>query len=677
MKQTKQLYDDRGHGSESDGSVVSDGSWSSGDSMELEGKNRDIYDGVEISNNSLDYLKGKTQPLHLEWSDLHYTVKVGKEDKVILDNVSGVVEPGRLLAVMGPTGSGKTSLLNVLAARVPAVGALSGQILANGKPRTSAYRYQTSYVMQDDSLFSMLTVRETMQLAARLRLPKHMTTQEKEEFVSKIIVGLGLKKAENTRIGGGSGGVVVRGISGGERRRVMVGIEMISDPSVLFLDEPTSGLDSFQAQNVMTMLGGVAKAGRSVVTTIHQPRSSIFAMFDLLCLLSEGKLLYFGPAKDAVKYFERMDYPCPEHFNPADYFLDIISKDNRSEDREKSSEQRIEMFAEEFKIHQAQMMRKSSTEGDVEMGEGIVDDTYTSCFGSMESQYPISPVEQLYLLFGRTAKQAARDIPTVIFSIVNNIVFGLLLGALYFDMGYEQRNIQDRVGILFFMVINSAFGGMFLSINTFPIERQIVTRERASKSYHASTYFISKALTEIPLRLMSGPLILSCIVYWMTGLEPDGDRFGRFLAIVMLDFWCSIGLGILIGSMVPSVELASALGPVLMIIFLLFGGFYINKDSIPIGAQWVAELSFIKYAFEALMVNEMTGVTFTCADNTKNCVATGEEVLKNFGLEDVELWQSFTGLVVFVVAIHILGYIAFRFNTPKFAELEAIDKKSK
>jgi ABC-type multidrug transport system ATPase subunit len=251
-------------------------------------------------------------PVTLGWSHLYYYVSIknkGEKQKLrrcLLDDVTGIAPPGHLLAIMGPSGAGKTSLLNALAGRLPKSnhGELQGDITINGRPRDKFFRQMVGYVMQDDVFFSNLTVLETLTLAARLKLPKAMSTAEKDEVVQKVVLELSLSQAINTRIGG----VGIGGISGGEKKRVNVATELITRAPILFLDEPTSNLDAFQAFNVMNCLRRVASGGRAVVCTIHQPRSSIYALFDQLLLLSQGKIVYYGDAKAATDYFNRQGF---------------------------------------------------------------------------------------------------------------------------------------------------------------------------------------------------------------------------------------------------------------------------------------------------------------------------------------------------------------------------------
>ena len=225
---------------------------------------------------------------------------------------------------MSNLSNSKTSFLNILAARTPVTKQckLTGEIMINGKPRNpSMFKAISAYVQQDDVLFAHLTVKETLMLSAHFYLASTVSNKEKEDMVEAVIMELGLAKAKNTIIGSEK----QRGVSGGERKRANIGVELISDPAVLFLDEPTSGLDSFQAQSVMAAMKTMAENGRLVMSVIHQPRSSIFAMFDQLLLISEGQTIYYGDADQTVPYFESHGFPCPRLYNPGAFLSFVVS----------------------------------------------------------------------------------------------------------------------------------------------------------------------------------------------------------------------------------------------------------------------------------------------------------------------------------------------------------------
>ena len=241
------------------------------------------------------------------------------EEKMILKGITGMVQPGEVLAMLGPSGSGKTTLLTALGGRLG--GRLAGTISYNGKPFSNAMKRNTGFVTQDDVLYPHLTVTETLVFTALLRLPNGLSKEEKIQHAEAVITQLGLTKCNNSIVGGER----LRGISGGERKRVSIGQEMLINPSLLFLDEPTSGLDSTTAQRIVSTLWELSNGGRTVVMTIHQPSSRLFYMFHKVLLLSEGNPLYFGRGSEAVDYFSSIGYSPMVVMNPADFLLDLAN----------------------------------------------------------------------------------------------------------------------------------------------------------------------------------------------------------------------------------------------------------------------------------------------------------------------------------------------------------------
>ena len=243
------------------------------------------------------------------------------QEKTILNNITGVVSPGEILAILGPSGSGKSTLLNALAGRLQQGQGFSGTILANNKKPTKQIAKRTGFVTQDDVLYPHLTVRETLVFCSLLRLPKTLTKKEKISVAEMVLAELGLSKCENTIIGNS----FIRGISGGERKRVSIAHEMLINPSLLILDEPTSGLDSTAAHRLVSTLASLAQKGKTIVTSTHQPSSRVYQMFHSVLVLSEGRNLYFGKGTEAMAYFESVGFSPSFPMNPADFLLDLAN----------------------------------------------------------------------------------------------------------------------------------------------------------------------------------------------------------------------------------------------------------------------------------------------------------------------------------------------------------------
>lgn len=282
-------------------------------------------------------------PIFLSFNDLG--VKIN--DRQILQNVSGKVHPGEMLAVMGPSGSGKTTLLNILAGRLLAQ---EGEILLNGKQLDRKLKKKICYVLQEDIFFANLTLQETLTFSAMLRLPDTLSKADKLQKVDQIVDNLDVRRCLDTKIGS----PFERGLSGGEKKRANIGCELITNPSLIFLDEPTSGLDSSNALNlVKTLKNYAAREKKTVVTTIHQPSSQIFYMFDKLLLLCGGQVAFYGKASRVLNFFESVGLVCDAHFNPADFILEKVTEG------EKIQEMIVKGWAERKKRHKKYLASSS------------------------------------------------------------------------------------------------------------------------------------------------------------------------------------------------------------------------------------------------------------------------------------------------------------------------------
>ncbi|MCJ1312636.1 hypothetical protein MMC25_006311 [Agyrium rufum] len=256
------------------------------------------------------------KPATLQFENVNYNIN----GKPILSGIQGIAQPGQLMAIMGASGAGKTSFLDILA-RKNKRGNVTGQFYVNGERiADNDYRSVVGFVDQDDILLATLTVHETILNSALLRLPRDMGYPAKEQRVYEVEKQLGIYHIRDQLIGSEEG----RGISGGEKRRVSIACELVTSPSILFLDEPTSGLDAYNAFNVIECLVNLAKSNnRTVIFTIHQPRSNIIALFDQLVLLAKGRVVYSGPFQSCQSYFDHLGYSCPSGFNIADYLIDL------------------------------------------------------------------------------------------------------------------------------------------------------------------------------------------------------------------------------------------------------------------------------------------------------------------------------------------------------------------
>ncbi|KAI7731693.1 LOW QUALITY PROTEIN: hypothetical protein M8C21_022446, partial [Ambrosia artemisiifolia] len=418
--------------------------------------------------------------------------------------LKGMVLPGELLAMLGPSGSGKTTLLTALGGRLG--GQLGGTITYNGKPFSSIIKRNTGFVSQDDVLYPHLTVTETLVFTALLRLPNSLTSQQKIRHAEDVINQLGLTRCKNSIIGGQS----LRGVSGGERKRVSIGQEMLINPSLLLLDEPTSGLDSTTAQQIVSTLWELARGGRTVVMTIHQPSSRLFYMFHKILLLSEGNSMFFGKGSEVMSYFERIGFSPLVAMNPSDFLLDL---------------------ANAYKLNLADTVKAETLEF-----EEQVDDLLDL---KKPEQWSTTWLQQFIILLRRDLKERKHE-------------------------SFDVLKITQATGLLYVYVEYWGFIPLFQAIFTFPQEREMIAKERSSGMYRLSSYFLSRTIGDLPMELVL-PTFFCIITYWMGGLKHNLGSFLYALVTLLLSVLISQGLGLAIGALVMDLKLATMLASLLIV----------------------------------------------------------------------------------------------------------------
>ena len=331
----------------------------------------------------------------------------------------------------------------------------------------------SAYVQQEDLFIPSLTVREHLLFQARLRLEASLTTSERERRVEEMLGQVGLTRLAGAIIGD----LKLKGISGGEKKRLSFAAELLSNPSVLICDEPTSGLDSFMATNIMELLREFSRLGKTVVCTVHQPSSQIFTRFDSLLLLAEGRTAYLGPASRTKQFFAGLGFPCPEDFNPADHFVSVLAVVSREEKEEggeeEESQKRVSAICAGFQDSQAGAELRAELKSIERQGETREDKQGSSLAGGL---YKASWLHQLSALTWRQALSVVRDPMMFKVKITTAIVVGLILGVLYQGQELDQAGIQNANGALFVIITNLSFSSVFSICNSFCSELLVFLR---------------------------------------------------------------------------------------------------------------------------------------------------------------------------------------------------------
>lgn len=286
-------------------------------------------------------------------------------------------------------------------------------------------------------------------------------------------------------------------------------------------------------------------------------------------------------------------------------------------------------------------------------------------------EYQSTVAKQFELIFRRTVKTTLRNKGALLGKLVPSIFFALVLGAVYSGTSRDQKSIQDRVGALFFFAINQTFGNVLGVQNTFGPERTVVERERASNSYRIGPFYAAKYIAELPFNLIS-PIFFGCVVYWIVGFNPAPDRFLSFLTLLLLTGLAAVGLGMFLASVFKNPDVARDISPIVVVLMILFGGFYVNVESLPMAIRWIQYLSLLRWGFVGLTVNEFRGLKFSCKGVKEGdaCVETGNEELERLSFEDETVGGAMLALFLYGIIANSMAYLALVLRRKQYQQVE-------
>lgn len=580
--------------------------------------------------------------------------------KVILNEISGVIERGAMCAVMGQSGSGKTTLLDIISGR-KTEGRIRGKILFDGVvPSLATIKKYTAYVPQHEAFFGGATVAETVTFAAMIKLPGTSTedVKRKLELVEHVIDQMNLSKCRDTLVGNH----VIRGISGGELKRLAVASALCtSNPRAMFLDEPTSGLDSSMAADVINCLSRLqAEDGRTLLVTVHQPSMPIYQSFNKLILLTSGMLAYFGEAgHNPMDFFINQGFPYEAGFNIAEYFIDTISTGQECAKYYAESSLRasnLEHVAEITSLKLPMNAVTINTESSKTNGTG------------KDSEYAHNPFTELGIMI------RYKDAPKWRYAIFwftrcgLYVILAALLSAFFYQQKKTPTGILNTNGIMFIACILPSFMAQ-VHVEEVKFEREVYTREFHESYYRPGNYVASKIIAEMPMTILAS-LSFSAVLYWCVGLNPTAIAFFFFVFTCLVNFTISQLIGCTISAAIPGDVGPASVLPIYATINMLVGGFFIRARTIHNAWRWLYNISFIQWAWSSIMVNEYDGREFFdhCGSDTgglddliesmslpesslrllrmffsnqSQCDAiTGESVLRTFSLAERGKWMS-------------------------------------
>ena len=599
----------------------------------------------QVSNNQVEIADvNNFERCDLTWKNLTYTIDVEQTDPVtkekkiikrtILNDINGYAKAGECLAIMGSSGAGKTSLLNILASKVRTGGnrKVTGDILYNGKSLSGQEVNDcVGFVMQSDIFLSFLTPEETFKFAADLRYNK--TEEQKNRLVDQIIKDMKLENARNTIVGN----QMVKGISGGEKKRVNIGFELISDPQIQFLDEPTSGLDSYTAMIIINLLKKLAtRDNKTIIYTIHQPNSDIFKMFDILMLMMHGKIVYHGSPQNSIKTFNSMGghFKVPPGANPVDHYMHLMQK--KVDD--------IDEYTQVFSNFYDKQSR-NQIENTIEHLNNL------GAKSTINKKLFAGQCRQWTTLFKRAITVIKRD-PTVTIMRQVQVFFNcFIVLSVWWQISDDVNQAvgsYNRAGVLFFLCSFNFIPGMFATLSNFPIEREVLQKEYTGRFYGIVPYYITKTIAEIPFAFFF-PALLVAIVYWGINMNNDFVRFIEMMCCCGLIGFAGQSTGILLGCMFSDFRVASLVAPAIFYPMMLFSGYYVSSDSLAPWISWVEYISLWRYGLEWLMRIEFTDTKWV------------PNPIDTFGMSFGKSY-AILGVCMFITVVRILAMIIQKMN---------------
>ncbi|GAB0089477.1 ATP-binding cassette sub-family G member 1 [Sergentomyia squamirostris] len=621
----------------------------------------------------------QSEMLNISFHNLSYTAGGGgKEKKEILKHLSGCFRSGRLCAILGPSGAGKTSLLNILSGfRKPTE---DSSLLVNGKNVADGFiRRKSSYIPQDQSHLGKLTTNETLGYAAELKLPSFVTKDEKQRTIAKVIQSLGLEKCEDTWVGE---------LSGGERKRVSIGEELISNPPIMIFDEPTSGLDSVSTVQVCTHLRSIAHAGRTVICVIHQPSSHVLQLFDDLFILSGGHCLYNGPVDDIVPNFEEAGFFCPQYYNRADFVLEVAShmRDGNLDllitkamelgysvqtTNQNSNNQPSPVYESTGNLSTVSYTT-TSLAASIQGGISSLQNLYVQ--GNNNSNevilndfsFPISQWKQFRVLLSRTVLCNRREFIVTHLKIISHLILGFLIGLAFYDFGNDGNKVHSNAAMIFILMTVVFFSNALPLILLYPSEAKIFHREYMNNWYGFFPYFYAKILAEIPTMLLC--TILTLIPsYIISGQPLEGFRITLTTIMFILTSITSFFYGFAVGA-IFDVTMGIFMLPVTGMPMLIFSGFFIPYNQMPWIMRPISYFPYFRYLYEGMILaiygynrEDLNCSTETCLFKSIDMVIELLDVKQN------NLMLDMGCTILWIVVLKILSFVALKIKLKKVA----------
>ncbi|XP_043486413.1 protein scarlet-like [Polistes fuscatus] len=607
----------------------------------------------------------------LMWKNVSFTVKKKKNGNFLksflglqrfeyvrlVNGVNGIVNSGTLMAIMGPSGAGKTTLLAMISRRIK--GEIDGEILLNGKLIDKQEMLRISgFVPQQDLAVESLTVEEHMEFMACMRMDRRYRTSLRKLRISALLTELLLVNCAHSKLST---------LSGGERKRVSLAVQLLTEPSILFCDEPTTGVDSYAAMTIVKTLRNVAKRGRIVICSIHQPASGLLDIFHELLLLSAGRVAFQGSIIDATNFFDSLDLHCPPTYNNAEFYVSQLSV---SHDHEDESSKKMKWICDQYeksvygkKI--ASLIKDYRRDVNVDDELPLIFDNNALIKNNFKK---VRSFTQIEWLIWRTYIDYKRNLFSIFLRFISYLYIGVLISFPYINVTQkvDQGSIQNMQGLMYLIVVETAFTFNYASFYTFPRELPLLLRDIAASLYDPGPYYISKVLTLVP-GIIIQPFLYSGLVYLVTGLRGGLIGFIYFVVPIMSCAFAGSALGFLMSASFDSIDTASLISVPIDFISLMFSGIFLHLGHLLPSISWMRYLSIFYYGLEAISLKQWIQFDhIDCLpDPEAPCISNGLEVLDKYGYILGHYYVDLLGLLIIFLVCHSISFLVLRYRSQK------------
>ncbi|XP_039311065.1 ATP-binding cassette sub-family G member 1-like [Solenopsis invicta] len=594
---------------------------------------------LQESEKLLEFEKPQNSLMCIEFNNLYCSARKDKgTEETILHNVSGHFESGKVTMIIGPSGAGKTTLLKAISGRQ--VMDIKGTLTVNGiewnKP---TFRKQMCYTSQQFHLLPFLTVRETLNIATRLKDDINKNAQEINLVVNDIAEKLSLSNCLDT---------LANKLSGGEQKRLSIGVEMVTKSSIILLDEPTSGLDSAASYQIINILHKMARANCTIVCTIHQPSSHIVSLVDDIMVLHEGKCMYCGPKSEILNTYNIAGFTCPNFYNVTEFVLEVVTG-QRGGDLEHLYQICYDEY-KKFKSRSEYNKNNKKSISSIDFKQKLERNNIDALTNNKTQKK--STWQQQKILFARALICIKRDNTFTKLRIATHIVVAIIFGLIFYDFGENGEKVISNISSLFLIPVFLILMNALQTVLIIPTEIAVFLQERLNNWYSLKSYYSVKVLADLPMQV----LCTSCFIfisYYMTGQLIELDRILKTCLICLLCTIIGQTEGIFLGTLFGS-KLAVFLVPAINIPSLLLTGYFVKIQEMLNFVKPLSALSYYRFAFEGLMqAAYIDRPNLSCSDMYCYLGST-KKILYLMDIPSISFYGIVIILSCWIIAFHIV-----------------------